>query len=117
MLRYSLDMAVVADILQDIITVNEAGVWRVAGTRVSVDSVIYAFNSGSSPEEIAWQFDTLDLKKVYAVINYYLHNRERVDQYLTQSEKQKQKILRKVRKDFPTAGLREKLLARRREMK
>lgn len=111
-------MAVLTDTFQDIITVNEAGVWRVAGSGVSVDSVLYAFNSGSSPEEIVWQYDTLDLKRVYALIAYYLHNRERVDKYLEESEKETKRILRKIDKDFPTPpALREKLLARRREMR
>lgn len=107
-------MAVLTDTFSDIFTVNDAGVWRVKGTRVSIDSVLYAFNNeGASPEEIVWQFDTLDLKKVYAAINYYLHNRERVDKYLADSEKAKRKIFRRIDKDFPRAGLREKLLARR----
>ncbi len=111
-------MAVLVDTIEDVITVNEAGVWRVAGTRVSVDSVLYAFNSGASPEEIVWQYDTLDLKKVYAVINYYLHNRERVDQYLAESEKESKRIEKRIRKDFPLpAGLKERIAARRRELK
>ena len=110
------DMAVLVDTVEDIITVNEAGVWRVAGTRVSVDSVIYSFNSGASPEEIVWQFDTLDLKKVYALINYYLHNREHVDKYLARSEKESRRIGRKLEKEFPLpAGLKERINARRRE--
>ena len=107
-------MAVLTDAIQDVITINDAGVWRVAGTRVSVDSVIYAFNEGASPEEIVWRYDTLDLKKVYALINYYLHNREEVDKYLAESDKAKRKIHRQLDKDVPTAGLREKLLTRRR---
>lgn len=107
-------MAVVTDNFNDVITVNDVGVWRVKGTRVSVDSVLQAFNNeGASPEEIVWQFDTLDLKKVYSFINYYLHNRERVDKYLADSENAKRKILRRIDKDFPRAGLRDKLLARR----
>ncbi len=110
-------MAVLTDTFSEIITINDAGVWRVAGTRVSVDSVVYAFNEGASPEEIVWRFDTLDLKKVYALINYYLHNREKVDKYLAQSEKAERKILRRLDKEFPSADLREKLLARRRNLK
>jgi uncharacterized protein (DUF433 family) len=107
-------MAVLTDNFNDVITVNDVGVWRVKGTRVSVDSVLHAFNNdGASPEEIAWQFDTLDLKKVYAVINYYLHNREQVDNYLAESEKAKRSIFRQLDKSFPRAGLREKLLSRR----
>ena|SRR2546421_12905912 len=110
-------MSVLADTAQGIITVNEVGVWRVAGTRVSVDSVICSFNQGASPEEIVWQFDTLDLKKVYALINYYLHNREKVDEYLADGKKAERKIIRQLDREFPRAGLREKLLARRRNTK
>src|SRR5438445_8513867 len=111
-------MAVLVDTVEDIITVNEAGVWRVAGTRVSVDSVIYSFNSGASPEEIVWQFDTLDLKKIYAVINYYLHNREKVDKYLAEGEKEAKRIERRLKKEFPLpAGLKERIDARRRQLK
>jgi len=107
-------MAVLTDNFNDVITVNDVGVWRIKGTRVSIDSVLYAFNNdGASPEEIAWQFDTLDLKKVYSVINYYLHNREQVDKYLAESEKAKRAIFRQIDKTFPRSGLREKLLARR----
>ena len=111
-------MAILVDTVEDIITVNEAGVWRVAGTRVSVDSVIYSFNSGASPEEIVWQFDTLDLKKVYALINYYLHNREQVDKYLAESKKEAKRIELRLRKEFPLpAGLKDRIEARRRELR
>lgn len=107
-------MAVLTDNFNDVITVNDVGVWRAKGTRVSIDSILYAFNNdGASPEEIVWQYDTLDLKKVYAVINYYLHNREKVDKYLAESEKHKRKLYREIDKRFPQAGLRQKLLARR----
>ncbi len=112
------DMAVLVDTVEDIITVNEVGVWRIVGTRVSVDSVIYSFNSGASPEEIVWQFDTLDLKKVYALINYYLHNREHVDNYLSASEKEANRIGRKFEKEFPLPeGLQDRINARRREVR
>jgi uncharacterized protein (DUF433 family) len=107
-------MAVLTDNFNDVITVNDVGVWRVKGTRVSVDSILYAFNDqGATPEEIAWQFDTLDLKKIYSVINYYLHNREQVDKYLAEAAKNTRKIARKLDKEFPRAGMRQRLLARR----
>lgn len=111
-------MAVLLDTIDDVITVSEVGVWRLAGTGVSLDSVIYAFKSGASPEEIIWQFDTLDLKQVYAAINYYLHNRESVDSYLANSEKEAARIERKLSKDFPLpAGLKARIDARRRELR
>ncbi len=42
----------------------------------------YIFNA-KTPEEIQRRFPTLTLEQVYATITYYLHNKERIDAYLT----------------------------------
>ena len=60
----------------------DEGVIRVAGTRVSLDSVIRAFQDGATPEEICLDFPSLDLAKVYSVLAYYLTRRETIDVYL-----------------------------------
>jgi uncharacterized protein (DUF433 family) len=48
------------------------GVYRVGGTRVTVDLVVRAFNRGATAEEIVQKYDTLRLPDVYQVIGYYL---------------------------------------------
>jgi uncharacterized protein (DUF433 family) len=58
------------------------GVWRTAGTRVSLDSVIYSFVDGATAEEICQDFPSLSLAQVYGTIAYYLQNRDKVDAYL-----------------------------------
>ena len=58
------------------LSIDQAGVMRVGDTRVSLDSVIYAFNEGATPEEIAQQYTTLNLADVNAVISYYLQNHD-----------------------------------------
>lgn len=58
------------------------GVIRVAGTRVSLDSVVLAFQDGATPEEICLDFPSLDLAKVYSVLAHYLTHREIIDTYL-----------------------------------
>lgn len=58
------------------------GVYTVAGSRVSLDSVVYAFLSGQSAEAIAQAFPVLSLEQVYGAITYYLAHRDDVDQYL-----------------------------------
>lgn len=60
---------------------DDHGVIRVGKTRVPLDTVVYAFNQGASPEEIVMSYPTLKLDDVYAVVNYYLHNRTEVDGY------------------------------------
>jgi len=58
------------------------GVYMVAGTRVSLDSIVYAFLDGQSAEAIAQAFPILTLEQFYAAIAYYLAHRDEVDRYL-----------------------------------
>ena len=62
------------------------GAYRISGTRVSLDSVVYAFLSGLSPESIVDSFPVLALEQVYGAITYYLANQAEVDAYLRQGE-------------------------------
>lgn len=89
------------------------GVVRVGGTRVTLDTVIAAFNEGATPEEIAQQYPSLQLADVYAVIGYYLHRRTEADAYLHQRREQAQQVRQQNEGRFTPAGIRERLLARR----
>lgn len=60
--------------------------YYVAGTRISLDSVVYAFLGGDSPETILEEFNGLDLAGVYGAIAYYLDHRADVDAYLRSRE-------------------------------
>ena len=95
------------------LSTDEAGVLRVAGTRVSLDSVIYAFNEGATPEEIVQDFPTLDLIAVYAVVGYYLQNRAEVEQYLEQRQAEREELKDGIEARFNPHGLRARLLARK----
>ena len=92
---------------------DEHGVIRVGETRVSLDTVIFAFNQGSTPEEIVSDYSTLDLSDVYAVIAYYLQNQTEVEEYLRERGEQRNTVRREMEARFPQAGIRERLLARR----
>jgi uncharacterized protein (DUF433 family) len=61
------------------------GYW-VEGTRVSLDSIVYAFQKGLSPESITHSFPLLTLEQVYGAITFYLANRNQVDAYLAAEE-------------------------------
>ncbi len=64
---------------------RENGYW-VAGTRVSLDSIVYAFLAGQTAESIAQSFPVLSLEQVYGSIAFYLANRSEIDTYLTKAE-------------------------------
>ena len=93
---------------------DQAGVLRVNGTRVSLDSVIFAFNEGSTPEEIAQQYTTLNLADIYAVISYYLQNQADVSQYLERRKTQRAELKEEIESQFDPQGIRDRLLARKR---
>jgi uncharacterized protein (DUF433 family) len=95
------------------LSMDEAGVFRVADTRVSLDSVIYAFDEGATPEEIVQQYPTLDLAAIYSVITYYLQNRAEIRVYLEQREIQRREVKNEIETRFNSDGLRERLLARK----
>ena len=73
----------------------------IAGSRVSLDSVIYAFLEGASPESIVDSFDTLSLEQVYGAITYYLGHRSEVDGYLKQGESDYDDLCRQDRGSNP----------------
>jgi uncharacterized protein (DUF433 family) len=89
------------------------GVIRVSGTRVSLDSVVAAFDQGASAEEIADRYPTLDVTSVYEVIAYVLRNRASVDEYLATQSQRSDQVQAEVERRFPPHGIRERLLARR----
>ena len=58
------------------------GGYYIQGSRVSLDSVVYAFLRGDSPEGIADSFPGLNLEQIFGALAYYVANREAVDDYL-----------------------------------
>ena len=95
------------------LTTEEHGRMRVGSTRVSLDTVIFAFKQGATPEEIVADYSTLDLSDVYAVITYYLQNQAEVESYLQERQARRDEVRREMEARSPQSGLRERLLARR----
>jgi len=60
------------------------GAYRITGTRISLDSVVYAFLQGQTAESIAQSFPLLTLEQVYGALTYYLAHRSVIDAYLEQ---------------------------------
>ncbi len=55
------------------------GGYYVAGTRVSLDSIVYSFKAGDSPETIRQNFASLTLEQVYGAITFYLAHEQEID--------------------------------------
>lgn len=79
---------------------RDKGYW-ILGTRISLDSVIYSFLGGESPESIAQNFPLLSLEQVYGAITFYLANREFVDVYLAEGEAEFRHLQESCREKSP----------------
>jgi uncharacterized protein (DUF433 family) len=95
------------------LSIDADGVARVAGTRVTLDTIVIAFEEGATAEEIAQQYPSVDLTDVYAVIAYYLRRREEVTQYLAERASLAEKVQKENEARHPPDGMRARLLARR----
>jgi len=73
------------------------GGYYIAGTRISLDSIVHAFQAGESPDEILRSFPTAGpLVRIYGAITFYLENTEKVEAYLREQE-QRWEALRRAR--------------------
>ena len=62
------------------------GGFYVAGTRVSLDSIVYSFKAGDSPETIRQNFSSLTLEQVCGAIAFYLAHIPEVDANISEGE-------------------------------
>jgi uncharacterized protein (DUF433 family) len=68
--------------------VQRDGVYYIQATRISLDSIVYAFREGCSPESIREDFEGLTLAQVYGAIAFYLDHQAQVEAYLAQRKEQ-----------------------------
>lgn len=96
------------------IKMDNDGVARVGGTRVTLETVIGAFRRGDAAEEIAENFDSLSLADVYGAIAYYLNHREEVDTYIQQRRQEAEEIRQEIEASQPKMfTLRQRLLKKK----
>lgn len=91
------------------------GVIRVAGTRVTLETVVEAFRDGATAEEIVQQYPSLFLADVYQILGYYLKHTEELDGYFLKRAEQSTAVRRDCEGGLDPRGVRDRLLARRKE--
>jgi uncharacterized protein (DUF433 family) len=64
---------------------RDGGYW-IKDTRISLDSIVYAFKRGAAPESIQRAFPLLTLEEIYGAITFYLAHAQEIDTYLAQAE-------------------------------
>jgi len=86
---------------RDYIEKRDGGYW-VAGTRVSLDSVVYAFLRGAAPEGIAQSYPLLSLEEVYGVIAFHLANQAEIDAMLADNDREFELLRQQTRDANPS---------------
>ena len=80
---------------------QRGGGYYLVGSRVALESVVYQFLQGESPEGIVQAYPSLSLLQVYGGITYYLAHRDEIDEYLKRGEARFEELARAARKANP----------------
>jgi len=71
---------------------ESSGALRIAGTRVSLTSVVISFRDGECPERIVEAFPTLSLAPVNGAIAYHRDNQELIDAHIADVEREFERV-------------------------
>ena len=77
------------------------GGYFIKGARVSLDSLVYAFLRGESPEGIADSYPALRLEQIFGALAFYMADRETVDRYLCEARQEFETMRQQARQNNP----------------
>ena len=63
------------------------GAYRIAGTRVSLDSLVYLFREGMSAESMVESYPALTLEQVHGALAFYLANQPEIEAYVAEGQR------------------------------
>jgi uncharacterized protein (DUF433 family) len=89
------------------------GTIRITGSRLTLDTVIWAYLDGATPEQIVERFPAISLPDAYAVIGYYLRYRQDVEAYLRGREQAAAALRQEIEATAKPGPSRAELVARR----
>ena len=61
---------------------DASGMIRIEQSRVTLETVVSAYEAGATAEEIALEFEVITIAQVYGVIAYYLQHKNDLETYL-----------------------------------
>lgn len=82
------------------VTKTESG-YHLTGSRVSLDSIVYDWLGGLSPESIVDNFETLSLEQVYGAVTFYLAHKSEVNVHLRHNREKYDSLLEQARISHP----------------
>lgn len=94
---------------------DDAGCYRVGGTRVSLELIVAAFEQGATAEEIVQRYPTLGLADVYGVIAFFLRHQDEVNAYVARRDEEQAALRVEIEAQPANQALRRRLLERKRQ--
>jgi uncharacterized protein (DUF433 family) len=91
-------------VLTDFFDFLAPGDIRLKGHRIGIETVIFDYLDGLTPEEIVLRYPTLTLKDVYTTIAFYWQNLAEVDAYLRNAENHEARM-RRAQDENPAPAL------------
>lgn len=89
------------------------GVVRVGSSRVTLDTIVLAFEQGAAAEQIAKQYPAVTLAEVYATVAFFLTHEDAVRSYLKARQAVAAQLRRELEARQDPSGIRQRLSARR----
>ena len=89
------------------------GVIRIAGSRVTLDTIAEAFAQGATAEELAQQYPSLSLADIYSTIAHVLRHPVEIAQYLADRAVIHAGVKKENERRFSPESVRARLLARK----
>ena len=94
--------------------VQEAdGTVRISGSRVTLDTLVGAFQKGATAEQIQDSFPSISLRQIYGAIAYYLEHEAEVEAYVKMRQAEAETIRQEIERQQDTAGFKVRIRARR----
>ncbi len=95
------------------LTKGDDGAVRITGSRITLDSLVRAFQQGATAEQIQEDFPSLSLREIYGAIAYYLEHVEAVNEYLQHRGREAAQLRQEIENRSDSTGLRQRMRQRR----
>ena len=92
---------------------DAAGMLRVGNTRVTLDTIVNAYEAGATVLDICLDYDAVTLSEISAAIDFYLHHKQVLEPYFTSRAQASTAALSDISIRQATSLIRNQLLTRK----
>ena len=92
------------------------GTVHVTDSRVTLDTLVGAFQKGATAEQVQDSFPSLSLQQIYVTIAYYLEHQAEVEAYLKLRREEAASTRKEIESQQDTDGFRARVRARRTQL-